>query len=540
MLILVLSCCFLGIGYASIANINLDITGTAALKKQTGVAIKEVTLSDDHGSGSTSSINNYYQTLLDSTVVLNNDSSSYVTYEITIKNLSNNEKEFKGVVYDQAFYDNPAITYEINGLDVGDTLDAGEEVTFTVKFKYAETQASYDNTTLNSVLNFKFETTEEIIDEETYEGKCIFNGQGQDVVGDCARGEHVDYIDTGIQLFSEDNYLKDFEIGFTIDNIDPSRFRDGQVDAIFTCLQEKKPYPGITLRIQDSKWLLQIGSGVGTNTKLVFEPDAIQSFKIYRTNGDVYYQINGGDPVFVKNLTTLSNTFDDPLIFGTSLENGSPMASRYFIGELSDFYVKLIEPGDPVPIRDYDTVDQEILDFLNEPMNVVFNQEAAHTWDGDASSCFNTNVALFSETNYQKSFVITFELDNVNVNGQSASQATLINAKDESGNGWPGVMMRKQGSSYTMSAKDGASVTSTVTIPATVNRVNIIKKGMKMYYQTDLGVIQELGESNNLSSWAVGKCFNTGTTFGSIINGSGNYDRILKGTLSHMKIQLGN
>ena len=173
MLILVLSCCFLGIGYASIANINLDITGTAALKKQTGVAIKEVTLSDDHGSGSTSSINNYYQTLLDSTVVLNNDSSSYVTYEITIKNLSSSEKEFKGVVYDQAFYDNPAITYEINGLDVGDTLDAGEEVTFTVKFKYAETQASYDNTTLNSVLNFKFETAEEIIDEETYEGKCI-------------------------------------------------------------------------------------------------------------------------------------------------------------------------------------------------------------------------------------------------------------------------------------------------------------------------------------------------------------------------------
>ena len=92
---MILSCCFLSIGYASIANINLSLTGTAQLDKQTGIVISSVVLDNYSGvDPDLSEINTYYQTMLDSKTVLGNDPTSYITYHVTVTNLSNKEKRF--------------------------------------------------------------------------------------------------------------------------------------------------------------------------------------------------------------------------------------------------------------------------------------------------------------------------------------------------------------------------------------------------------------------------------------------------------------
>ena len=71
---MILSCCFLSIGYASIANINLSLTGTAQLDKQTGIVISSVVLDNYSGvDPDLSEINTYYKTMLDSKIVLGND-----------------------------------------------------------------------------------------------------------------------------------------------------------------------------------------------------------------------------------------------------------------------------------------------------------------------------------------------------------------------------------------------------------------------------------------------------------------------------------
>ena len=129
-LLITVSCCFLGIGYASIANINLSLTGTAQLDKQTGIVISSVVIDNYSGvNPDLSEINTYYKTMLDSKIVLGSDPTSYITYQVTITNLSDKNKIFKDVVYDSEFYDNDTITYELVGLNVDDAIAAGESKT---------------------------------------------------------------------------------------------------------------------------------------------------------------------------------------------------------------------------------------------------------------------------------------------------------------------------------------------------------------------------------------------------------------------------
>ena len=146
---------FLGIGYAQISSVELNIGGSVIAQKQTGVVIMDVHyVSNNNANISSSIINSYYQTMLNSKIVLGNDSSSSITYEITIKNLTNAPKRFDGAVYEQEFYDNPNITYELNGLSIGDVLASNQSVTFTITYKYTGTDIS--NNILNSYINFSF------------------------------------------------------------------------------------------------------------------------------------------------------------------------------------------------------------------------------------------------------------------------------------------------------------------------------------------------------------------------------------------------
>ena len=146
---------FLGIGYAQMSGVTLNVDGTAKLDEQTGIVITNVTYQGSNNTDpSLSSINTYYQSLLDSTIVLGNDPTSSITYQVSIKNITDEEYTFDQIVYDSSFYDNPNITYELNSLTQGDTIQPNETINFTLTFKYLSTDIS--NNTLNSYINIKF------------------------------------------------------------------------------------------------------------------------------------------------------------------------------------------------------------------------------------------------------------------------------------------------------------------------------------------------------------------------------------------------
>ena len=535
-IILLLFCSlFLGIGYASITDIDLTIQGEANLVKQTGLFITNVTkLSSNNADLSLSSINNNYQTMLNTTTILNDDSTSSVTYQVTIKNGTNLVREFSGIVYDNAFYDNSEITYELNGLSVGDTLAPGEERTFTLTYKYAEVKDHYNNNTLNAIINFEFGN--ETHEEDFHYYNCVFNGQNNDIVGECAGGEHIDHINTGIELFNTDNNGRDFEIGFTIGNIDPSRFVDGQVDTIFSALREESPYPGIAFRIQNKKWFFQAGNGVDTATKVSFSPDAVTSFKIIRKDNKIYYILNDGLPIFAADMSNLAAPFNEPLVLGTALNaNGTVMPARFLVAELDEIYFHY-----GTEFEDLDSyMEDYIRNFIGVPLNDVFTSTDSHTFDGTADTVINTGVPLFSNTNYQKSFWVSLTIDSIALN-DNVNQATLFNAKDEANiDVYPGVMIRKKSNTtLELNIKDGSGSNSSVILPNTTKTINIIKKGDDFFYQVDGEPIKALGEDNSFANFDPANCFDTPATFGSNIDKDGNYGRISKGIISNMFIKI--
>ncbi len=149
---------FMGIGYASVNSVMLDINGTVIAKEQEGIYIKNVEYLSDTGADLDSSkINKYYQTMLNSTISLSStDINSSITYRVTIYNNSDDKYFFKNVTLMDEFYDNNDISYSLDGIGSGDIVTPYSTITFSLTFKYSDSTSVINNNILNSYLNFRF------------------------------------------------------------------------------------------------------------------------------------------------------------------------------------------------------------------------------------------------------------------------------------------------------------------------------------------------------------------------------------------------
>ena len=95
--LMVLAVC---IAYAQVVT-ELKVEGTGDGSEQEGVYITEVEYLANNGADTTNSKVNYYLgTMLDSKVVLGSSTSSSITYQVTIKNNTDREQVFIGIVKD--------------------------------------------------------------------------------------------------------------------------------------------------------------------------------------------------------------------------------------------------------------------------------------------------------------------------------------------------------------------------------------------------------------------------------------------------------
>ena len=150
---------FMSIGYAKISGRVLNIEGKVTAVAQDGVFITDVEyISSNEADTTNSKVNNYLGTVLNSQVVLGNNSSSSITYKITMYNSSDNHYYFEGTKYlvGNDTYDNEDISFVIEGIEIDDILQSKKSVTFTITFFYADNIVS-ENNKLTSTLNFKFE-----------------------------------------------------------------------------------------------------------------------------------------------------------------------------------------------------------------------------------------------------------------------------------------------------------------------------------------------------------------------------------------------
>ena len=156
--LLLMTILLMGIGYAAINSITGEISGTIIAEQQNDVFITSVEyVSDVEADLASSNITYYKGTYMQSTVKLSETNpSSEITYKVTVYNNSENTYPFLTTLFDEEFYDNPNIVFEIKdtGFKVGDLINGKETKEIYITFKYKDGVLP-ENKTLNSNINFK-------------------------------------------------------------------------------------------------------------------------------------------------------------------------------------------------------------------------------------------------------------------------------------------------------------------------------------------------------------------------------------------------
>ncbi len=199
------------------------------------------------------------------------------------------------------------------------------------------------------------------------DGTCVFHGYDiQQGIGDghitgtgCsvgntdwADGTHT-YIDTGIKLYDETNYEKDYEVGFTILAYDSNhQYKEpGDSASQATFFNSKyenadRHWPGIVIRKskdnieitqtikKDSTYEKMVGTGTSAATSVV----------ITRVSGVIYYSIDGGAFRTLQDMQDTTDYFDTTAWFGSAEKSdGTPM--RYIDATLTNMYIKVGDRG---------------------------------------------------------------------------------------------------------------------------------------------------------------------------------------------------
>lgn len=160
---LIIATCCLGVGFAAVNSINLDITGTISTTPINELFILNIKSSDDNNA----IVNDYDLTLLNTKIILSDmDINSTKSFEITLYNNSEEYQYFDEVKYQlgNITFDNENIDFVLNNLERDFKIAPKETKTFTITFKYSDdykesvsiNPPSKLNNILNSILNFNF------------------------------------------------------------------------------------------------------------------------------------------------------------------------------------------------------------------------------------------------------------------------------------------------------------------------------------------------------------------------------------------------
>ena len=391
-----------------------------------------------------------------------------------------------------------------------------------------------------------------------YPGLCEFNGKNNDIEGTCAEGKHIDYINTGIAPFSETNIERNFVLSLKIDSVDDSLFNSNSRGTIFNMIYENNDsigkYPGVVLRIENGKWLLQGSRGVDPNyaNKVYLQKQDLlgKELKVIRYNDGntikLYYTIDDDGPYLLKDITEIPNSFDTILTFGAGLDYDNVTVQRHVIADISDISFQFWPDGS--------TLEEMSGIIINPPdegeMENVFSQQGVCEFHGASSfitgsSCglyssnymINTGVQLFTSTGLTQDFDLSFKIDSYNIGNQEIDQTTLLNAFRERSDALGyGILIRRNRSNLQFIFRDGNGGKKEFNMsPSTVSSVRIIKKGNYICYSLNDAPFKYAISVENLL-----EPFNVPVTFGGSIDANGNPFRYITGELSEMKIDVGS
>lgn len=572
-MLIILSTLLMGIGYAS-TTLTLDIKGT--LLAQTP---KEILITDINCDTENIKINNYNKTIIDSKITLSpTDNKSSITCKVTVTNNTNDNYAFKEIIYGSDFYDNNDIIVKTN-IEEKEILNKKETKTFDLIFKYKD-NIEITNNILNSIINIKFQKyhtiTYENITNNNYP-EIVFDGENLEITfiddipnnisvtgtnnytyetpvltlsnitnnitltkSENITNIHYDYlvfdgtkdsvINTGMYLYNEENINKNFRISFTIEDYDQSYNNNSNINqqTIFNCKNEavESVWPGIMLRLaKGPKYEFGMRDSHLTTTYKSYNLEKGIKISIIRENGKIYVNWNSRKHNLIYTYKDTIDTFDVPLTFG-GIINASGEYDRIFKGTLSDVTVNIYEESI------IDEIDNLQSSYTETKEENLYKLDGIINFDG--TNYIDTGINLFSNENGNKDFDISFTLEEVKSN---ESQATLINAKNEADNTYPGFAYRYEAGKMKMTARwpEKENINQTDTSNIYPRKINISRRNGIIYYKIGSSEEKQLIETpqENLTN-----PFNVNLTFGASINSTGTPFRFFKGYVSDILVKL--
>lgn len=155
--VLSLSTALIGVGYAQLSS-AIDLKATVIGAVQTGVYISDVKADGDI------TVNSYYATVLNSKVTLT-DASDTETVMLTFYNNSDDNYYFKALEHDEtiagAYTNNNIKAVPDESLKEYTKLEPKKDLSVNVTFRFADGYTPATAETLESILNFKWVSTDE-------------------------------------------------------------------------------------------------------------------------------------------------------------------------------------------------------------------------------------------------------------------------------------------------------------------------------------------------------------------------------------------
>ena len=187
--------------------------------------------------------------------------------------------------------------------------------------------------------------------------ECIFTGAAVTgtYCGNTSSSQY--YIDTAVQLFTQANYDKDFEVGFTITEYSPSSQIPTQGNqATFVSFKKEDSannYPGFVVRRYSTSNYIEITSrwkgdsaslslhdfaSTTKTVKLLKRKEVEQGNTYYR----VYYSVDGSAWTLYEDITNKTHfEFDTKVWFGGAANSNGTSPMRPLVGRMTDMYVRL-------------------------------------------------------------------------------------------------------------------------------------------------------------------------------------------------------
>lgn len=152
---LIMAVLFTGVGYAQLTG-SLSVTGTASFSMAEGLYIYMVTPSDTNGI-----VNAYSNCVLSTTVTLGGDLPDTVSFEVALRNHTDNTYALKGVTYDSTVagtYTNPHIQYACSNHSATEVVrfEPRSTMTLTLTFSFLDGYTPAGAESLTSILLFDF------------------------------------------------------------------------------------------------------------------------------------------------------------------------------------------------------------------------------------------------------------------------------------------------------------------------------------------------------------------------------------------------